>query len=392
MKRARTAFGMMLILLAVLTAFAGCGERGREPQENPEGDMHDAPGTGREAAEQEAVYVSASELLEQAEKNGSYKDYCAAFDLFRSIDGYRESHDLAELCCDGYIRVFYGEEKYLNFFGQYDKILSQLYTMSGYGAADDFASVTELLRAGEYRELLGRVTGDPSFCGRFRAEAGGLLWRYVKSMSEKLSFKKFGFQTELDDTIITACAAKHLGGSAGEGGSGTGGDSFSGGKGCVQDCYITDSIYEKILADCGADAAGKVFVTRVIHPYQYSAGAALLSNTEYCLAFTAMEKLPDELFPSSAAEAEYIIQCESKYQFVGEYDHGTDAVREYTTVKLIRFPDGELLSETTVYGDDPPETIEYTGNPPAYRSGGKPSDEEVFAAITQYCSQIAGTN
>ncbi len=105
-----------------------------------------------------------------------------------------------------------------------------------------------------------------------------------------------------------------------------------------------------------------------------------------------MERLPDELFPSSAAEAEYVIQCESGYQFVGEYDHGTDAVREYTTVKLFRFPDRELLGETTVYGDDPPDTIEYTGNPPAYRSGGKPSEEEVFAAVAQYCSQIAGTN
>ena len=92
-----------------------------------------------------------------------------------------------------------------------------------------------------------------------------------------------------------------------------------------------------------------------------------------------MNKIYDRV--SSLAETEYIIQCDSGAHLVGTYDGGTDAVREYTAVKLVKFPGNEVLDETTVYGADPPDKIEYTGNAPPYQSGGKPSTEEVSAVI-----------
>ena len=61
-----------------------------------------------------------------------------------------------------------------------------------------------------------------------------------------------------------------------------------------------------------------------------------------------MNKIYDRV--SSLAETEYIIQCDSGAHLVGTYDGGTDAVREYTAVKLVKFPGNEVLDETTGRG------------------------------------------
>ena len=67
---------------------------------------------------------------------------------------------------------------------------------------------------------------------------------------------------------------------------------------------------------------------------------------------------------------------------------GTTALREAVTVSLLRFPGGEVLSETTVYGELPPDKIEYEGKAPVYRTGGKPSSEAVSAAVLECCGMV----
>ena len=412
MKKIGAAFPILLTLFAALILFSGC--RGHEETgggdavaaalvedletlSHPvsEDDETDVSGDALDA-EREEAYRSASALLEQAEKNNRSADYLSAFESFKPIDGYLDSHEKAEACCDGYIRAFYGNRDRLDRAETLrldDKILFPLYKMSKYGAAGDFATMIEVLRTGDYTAVYKLAADNPQFCGQFRREAGNLLWRKTKSISSRLSYLKFNYRSELDDTVLLACAADRLTGVSGEDMSERAGDLFpsSDDGGFVPDIYVSDTIYEQILADCGTEAAGKVLVTSVIKPYQYSAAAALLMNTEYCLSFSVMEKLPIGLFPARLAETEYILQCDSGYQFVGVYDCGTDAVREYTSVKLLKFPGNELLDETTVYGDDPPEKIEYTGNAPPYQSGGKPSTEEVSAVILHFYTKITET-
>ena len=413
-----------IALLAALLLFAGCHAPGRRSEETGEnaasGEVSAASAEEREAATgtatgtaagtdgadgsggvpedgREETYRSASALLEQAEAKNSPDDYVSAFELFRSIDGYLDSRERAEACCDGYIRAFYGNRDRLDRAETLrldDKILFPLYKMSKYGAAGDFATMIEVLRTGDFTAVYKLAADNPQFCGQFRREAGNLLWRKTKSISSRLSYLKFNYRSELDDTVLLACAADRLTGVSGEDMSERAGDLFpsSDDGGFVPDIYVSDTIYEQILADCGTEAAGKVLVTSVIKPYQYSAAAALLMNTEYCLSFSVMEKLPIGLFPARLAETEYLIQCESGYSFVGVYNSGTDAVREYTAVTLTRLPDGEVLGETIVYGEAPPQDFEYTGKRPPYKSGGKPPTEEISAAILQFYEVIAGND
>ena len=409
MKKIGTAFPILLTLFAALILFSGC--RGHEETgggdavaaalvedletlSHPvsEDDETDVSGDALDA-EREEAYRSASALLEQAEKNNRSADYLSAFESFKPIDGYLDSHEKAEACCDGYIRSYFGSREYLDYSGHfkpYDKILLPLYKMYKFGAANDFALIMEMLSAGDYQGICKLASDDPQFCGQFRREAGDLLWQKASRMSSRLVYIRSDFQTILDDTWIVACAADQLTGSVGGGGMDS--DLFSEEAGSAPDIYVSESIYEYLLANYGTEAAGKVLVTFVLHPYQYSAAAALVMHTEYGLSFSVMEKLPAERFPLSLAETEYILQCDSGYQFVGVYDSGTDAVREYTSVKLLKFPGNELLDETTVYGDDPPEKIEYTGNAPPYQSGGKPSTQEVSAAILRFFAVITETD
>ena len=286
MKSIAAAFRILLMLLAVLLLFSGCGGRDRQPDDitEPSGD---APDAAREAA-----YLSASALLEQAEKSRSYTDYLSAFELYASVEDYRDAREMAEKCCGGYLGSYFGDRKYLNTFGQVrldDKALEPLRIMRGYGAADDFALLVESLLAGDYKGICSAAY-DPSFCGEYRTEAGSLLWQYVGTMGQRIADKRFNFRTDLDNMLLAACAADHLAPGTDE----------------ASDVYISDAAYESILADCGTNAAGKILVTTIIHPYQYSAAAALVSQTEYRLDFTVMEKLPRESFPSSFAETEYI--------------------------------------------------------------------------------------
>ena len=384
---ARRAFRLAAVLFVIMILLAGCGGREEKATENS---AEKAP-VSTPVTSHEAEYAAALKLMEQAERHeregGNLDDYVSAAEIFSSIDGYKDSHEMAEKCCDGYIRSCFGKKRYVHPYGgfKFDAVLQQLNKMKGYGAADDFASLVTLLSDGDVSGV-SKLSEDPSCCDPFRAEAAGMVWDYAKWISGLLVNRHS--QTELDNTMLSARAAKRFGGDSGHDDPETDGNLFSGGNTGASNVYVSEKTYEKILADCGTEAAGKVLITKIIQPYQYSASAALVSHTEYCLLFPPMERLPEKLFPATIAETEYIIQCESDYQYIGSYDRGTKAVREYTTVKLLKFPGGEVLSETTVYGENPPETIEYTGSTPAYKSGGKPSEEEISAVIIQYCDMI----
>lgn len=378
-------FSLALVLFAAMILLTGCGVREEKVPENSAEKAPVSTPVNTPDTSHEDKYAAALKMMNQAERSLGFKwnDYASAAELFLSIDSYKDAHEMAEKCCDEYIRTLFEYRQYLDQFKRIrlDAISQQLNTMKGCKVAEDFASLVGLLSAGDIADV-SSLSEDPSFCDPFRAEAGSMLWDYANQIRIRDS------QTDLDNIILTARAAKRFGGDSGPDDPETDSNLLAGRISSVSNIYISEKNYEWILANCGTEAAGKVLITQIIHPYQYSASVALVSHTEYCLLFPPMEKLPEKLFPSSVAETEYIIQCESNYQYIGSYDHGTKAVREYNTVKLLKFPGGEVLSETTVYGENPPETIEYTGSAPAYKSGGKPSEEEISAVIIQYCDMI----
>lgn len=403
MKKSGMIGCIALILFAAMILLTGCGSRDTESSENSGTELLNAAGipqastSGNSETEspgdkREDMYASAAELLAKAEQENSYSDYFAAFKLFLPIDGYRDSHEMAGKCCDGYIHAYFGGRKYMRPTGQFvlsDDLAQELNRMQGYGDADDFASLVKTLKAGDYPEIVGFVANNSLYCGKHRPEAGNLLWDEANQISRSLARKSFNYQTELDYTLALSWAANQLSAASDDVTNENRNDLFTGSTESISEVFVSDGVYEGILAGCGTNPTGKVLVIRVIQPYQYNASVALAQDTEYCLSFTSMEKLLDELFPASLAEIEYIIQCESKYQYVGKYDSGTQAVREYTTVRLLKFPGNEVLDETVIYGPEPEKEIKYTGKAPVYESGGKPLAEEVSAAVLRYCNMVS---
>jgi hypothetical protein len=131
---------------------------------------------------------------------------------------------------------------------------------------------------------------------------------------------------------------------------------------------ISDSSIDDIAKLCGGAASGKVLIVRQERSYS---DVNLISHT---VCFDWMSLLPGEYRPACLEEVEYLLVLNMDYDVRGSYTHGTKALREYGSVKLIQIPQNKTMYQSrTIYGGEPPASLVSYGSAPEYTSGGKPN-------------------
>lgn len=142
----------------------------------------------------------------------------------------------------------------------------------------------------------------------------------------------------------------------------------------------------EIYAQCGTAPSGKILIAAQAQTYAREYGP-----TSYIL-WDLMRQLPQENYPCSLDEVEYIVQLDYDFQRVGVYTNGAAALREYATVEVFRAADMEQLYKSErVNGDEPEDQALFiVGRDVDYLSGGAPNmGEEIYSAISWILEQLS---
>lgn len=134
------------------------------------------------------------------------------------------------------------------------------------------------------------------------------------------------------------------------------------------------------IAACGSAANGKVAI------YLNDTRDDGLRRSGVCIGL--MSLLPEQIYPASLAEVEYIIFVDYASENVGIYSDGSGALREYVHVTIKHYPNGALVSDVgTAYGGEPPETSFQTGSA---TSGSNPNYQQTSELIANALCTVAG--
>lgn len=142
----------------------------------------------------------------------------------------------------------------------------------------------------------------------------------------------------------------------------------------------------EIYARCGTAPSGKILIAAQTQGYVRKYGPF-----PYIL-WDLMRQLPQENYPCSLDEVEYIVQLDYDFQRVGVYTNGAAALREYATVAVFRAADMEQLYKSgRVNGNEPEESAWFiVGADNDYSSGGAPNmGEEIYSAISWILEQLS---
>ena len=133
-----------------------------------------------------------------------------------------------------------------------------------------------------------------------------------------------------------------------------------------------------LYKDCGTDPQGEVLIV--------AKSSSFLSEGEsIAVLLDLMMLLPEELYPNTLDEVEYVVLITYSHQKEGSYMFSsTVPLREYALVTVYGVPSEYRIDESEIIeGDEPPASFTYYGTAPAYKSGGAPNvGKEVYTAIT----------
>ena len=146
--------------------------------------------------------------------------------------------------------------------------------------------------------------------------------------------------------------------------------------------FIVPSI-DEVVSACGADPQGKVLILQERHVFPNR-------ESRYFVMLDQMKALPDEYYPHSLDEVEYVLLLTFDYQNDGNYIGAkTVGIRLSGNVKLFSMPSNRKLYDSgTIKGDSSPGTIWYSGEAPDYRDGGAP---ELNSQLEKALNMIFGT-
>jgi hypothetical protein len=126
----------------------------------------------------------------------------------------------------------------------------------------------------------------------------------------------------------------------------------------------------------GKNPNGKIMIVKECH--KYSTGTALPS---YAVSFELMQHLPLEYSPRSIDEVAYVILVSYDYRKdpAGDYFGSTRAIQETAKITVYSLEKGkEIYKSSNIYGANAPTIFYYSGNPPEYKSGGRPQVGDAF--------------
>ena len=145
----------------------------------------------------------------------------------------------------------------------------------------------------------------------------------------------------------------------------------------TDDEYVVQSL-AYLLERSGASPDGKILIVAQRRSYSDK-------ETSCAILLSLMRLLPEQYFPISLAEVEYLVVVDYDYQVDGSYMlSSTKGLQESAQVRVLHATDGEALYESeTIKGSHSPQSFTYMGTPPAWKSGGSPAmGEEIHKAIS----------
>lgn len=140
---------------------------------------------------------------------------------------------------------------------------------------------------------------------------------------------------------------------------------------------ISEAQYSDLLSLTATAPAGKILV---LHRWsEFGTGEKNIN-----LDLGLMRTLPDEYYPGSLEEVEFVILMDATYERTGAYESGTVRIHETTTLTLYNAAGEELYTETVEGLDD--DYMYYFGEAPEYYSAASP---DMKAALEQAFALIA---
>ena len=141
---------------------------------------------------------------------------------------------------------------------------------------------------------------------------------------------------------------------------------------------LPDALVKELKELCGDAPEGKILV---LHRWsQYGTGSKKVDTAD-----GFMDKLPEEYYPRSLEQVEYVILVDVSYYSNGVFQNGTVRIQESATLTLYAV-NGTVLYTKTVQGETG-DTMYYQGTPPEFYSPGSPDMTE---AIQEALAVIAG--
>lgn len=140
---------------------------------------------------------------------------------------------------------------------------------------------------------------------------------------------------------------------------------------------ISEAQYSDLLSLTATAPAGKILI---LHRWsEFGTGEKNIN-----LDLGLMRTLPDEYYPGSLEEVEFVILMDATYERTGAYESGTVRIHETTTLTLYNAAGEELYTETVEGLDD--DYMYYFGEAPEYYSAASP---DMKAALEQAFALIA---
>lgn len=139
---------------------------------------------------------------------------------------------------------------------------------------------------------------------------------------------------------------------------------------------MTDAERQDIETLCGTEPNGKMLI---LHKRQY------YNSDEYTTDINLyhMDMMPDEFYPNSMKEVEFVVLMETTYTLTGRsYTGGTKEIKETTKLTLYDAVTGEKLY-TASAKSTPTTYLYYSGTAPLYHSGQSPEMNDAMLQVMQ---------
>ena len=139
---------------------------------------------------------------------------------------------------------------------------------------------------------------------------------------------------------------------------------------------LTDEERQDIETMCGTEPSGKMLI---LHKRQLYNSDEFATDINLC----HMDMMPDEFYPNSLREVEFVILLETTYAHTGRsYSEGTKEIKETTKLTMYDAVTGEVLY-TASAKSTPTTYLYYTGNPPTYHSGESPVMDDAMLQVME---------
>lgn len=139
---------------------------------------------------------------------------------------------------------------------------------------------------------------------------------------------------------------------------------------------MTDAERQDIETLCGTEPDGKMLI---LHKRQLYDSDGFTTDVD----LYHMEMMPDEFYPNSLKEVEFVVLLETTYVHTGRtYSEGTKEIRETTKLTLYDAVTGETLY--TASAQSTPKTyLYYSGEVPVYHSGESPVMNDAMLQVME---------